>query len=92
MPNWQIFSDNHLNSRGFFVLIAHPEAGTHSFPAFPWQLEKTPGAIYGHGPLFAQHNREVFTELLDLDGAAIAGLYESGVTSDKPSFASGPNL
>ena len=92
MPNWQIFSDNHLNDRGFFVPIRHPEAGTHAFPAFPWLLEKTPAVIERHAPLFAQHNQEVFTGILGLDEAAIAALHASAVTSDVPSFAGGPTL
>ena len=88
MPNWEIVSDNHLNERGFFVPIRHPEAGTHPFPGFPWRFSRTPGAIYRPAPMFAEHNREVFAGVLGMAPEEIARLYEAGVTSDEPQFAS----
>ena len=92
MPNWEIVSDNHLNGRGFFVPISHPEAGTHSWPGWPWRFARTPGAVYRHAPRFAEHNAAVFGDLLGLDVAAVGRLYSEGVTSDAPVFAAGPGL
>ncbi len=91
MQNWEICSDNHLNGRGFFVPIAHPEAGTHAWPGFPWRLSATPGRVFAHAPLFAEHNAAVFSGLLGLSATEIAALYEAGVTSDAPVFG-GPIL
>ncbi|MGD9933912.1 MAG: CoA transferase [Dehalococcoidia bacterium] len=92
MANWEVLSDNHLNSRGFIIPIRHPEAGTHLFCGFPYRLEKTPARIHRPAPMFAEHNREVFSELLGLDESEIAALYASGVTADEPVYASGPGL
>ena len=86
MPNWQIVSDNHLNDRGYFVAVRHPEAGTHRFPGFPWRLEKTPAQIRMHAPLFAEHNHDIFAGLLGLSEDEIADLYESGATGDEPIY------
>lgn len=92
MANWEVVSDNHLNSRGFLVPIQHPEAGTHLFCGFPYRLENTPTRVHRPAPMFAEHNREVFAGVLGLDEAAIQALYTSGVTSDDPVYASGPGL
>ena len=92
MPNWMVVSDNHLNDRGYFVQIRHPVAGTHVFPGFPWRFEETPAAIARPAPLFAQHNHEVFTELLGMSAAGIEALYAAGATNDAPRYAAGPSL
>jgi crotonobetainyl-CoA:carnitine CoA-transferase CaiB-like acyl-CoA transferase len=92
MPNWEIFADNHLNDRDFFVRVKHPRAGTHWFPGFPWRFEATPASITRHAPLFAEHNREVFRELLGLSEDEVGALYANGVTNDGPIYAAGPSL
>jgi crotonobetainyl-CoA:carnitine CoA-transferase CaiB-like acyl-CoA transferase len=92
MPNWEIFSDNHLNDRAYFIRHRHPEAGTHWFPGFAWRFAETPARMYRYAPRFAEHNREVFAGLLGMDDAAIAALYEAGVTADAPDYAGGIGL
>ena len=92
MPNWMVVSDNHLNDRGYFETVRHPVAGTHVFPGFPWRFEQTPGAIARPAPLFAQHNREVFSGLLGISDAEIDALYAANATNDDPQYAAGPSL
>ncbi len=92
MPNWEIVSDNHLNDRGFFVPIRHPEAGTFPYPGFPWRLERTPARVWRPAPRFAEHNHEVFGGLLGMEEEEVAALYTAGVTSDAPIFAGGTSL
>ena len=89
MANWQVVSDNHLHDRDFFVRVRHPVAGTHLFPGFPWRFAETPAAIARPAPLFAQHNMEVFSDLLGMDEAAVEALYAAGATHDAPSYAAG---
>ncbi len=86
MANWEIVSDNHLNSRDYFVRIAHPEAGTHWWPGFAWRFERTPATIRRPAPMFGEHNREILQGVLGLGDAAIAALYEAGVTGDAPIY------
>ncbi len=92
MKNWEVLTDNHLNSRSFFLQISHPEAGTHLWPGFPWKLEKTPGEVRLPAPMFGQHNLEVLDGLAGLDVATVDALYREGVTSDEPNYLAGPGL
>jgi crotonobetainyl-CoA:carnitine CoA-transferase CaiB-like acyl-CoA transferase len=92
MANWEIFTDNHLNDRGFFVPVRHPVAGTQAFPGFPWRFETTPARVARHAPMFAEHNSQVFHDLLGLRPEDVAALYAEGVTVDHPVYAGGPSL
>lgn len=92
MPNWEIYSDNHLNDRDFFVQVRHPKAGTHGYPGFPWRFEHCRPAIWRPAPLFAEHNHEVFEGLLGLSGGEVQALYDGGVTGDEPIYATGGGL
>ncbi len=92
MPNWEIVSDNHLNDRGFFVPVRHPEAGTFPYPGFAWRFERTPARIFRPAPMFAEHNHEVLGGLLGLSADAVAALYDAGVTADAPIFAASTSL
>jgi crotonobetainyl-CoA:carnitine CoA-transferase CaiB-like acyl-CoA transferase len=87
MANWELFTDNHLNDRGYFVPVRHREAGTHHQPGFPWRFEATPLRIRRGAPLFAEHNTEVFRKLVGLSDDQIEALYDAGVTSDDPIYA-----
>lgn len=92
MANWELFSDNHLNDRGYFVPVRHALAGTRMFPGFAWRFEKTPAAINRAAPMFAEHNREVFAERLAISGPDFDALVAQGVTGDHPIYAAGPAL
>ena len=92
MANWELFTDNHLNDRGFFARVRHPRAGTHAQPGFPWRFEVTPARVWRHAPLFAEHNGEVFEDLLGMGPEEIEALYRDGVTGDEPLYAGGPKL
>ena len=92
LANWEIASDNHLHDRGYFVTVRNPKAGTHFFPGFPWRFERTPARVRRPAPLFAEHNKEVFSELLGMPDEAIRELYDEGVTADVPIYEGGPTL
>jgi len=92
LANWELFADNHLNDRGYFVPIRHDVAGTYSFPGHAWRFSATPAAVYRAAPMFAEHNAEVFGGLLGIEGAALEELVAEGVTGDHPIFAAGPAL
>lgn len=92
MANWEIFSDNHLNDRGYFVPVRHQTAGTYRFPGFAWRFEKTPAAVRMAAPMFAEHNAEVFGDLLGINTEELRRLEAEGVTGDHPIYAGGPAL
>ena len=91
MANWELFTDNHLNDRGFFVPVRHEVAGTYRFPGHPWRFSETPARVYRAAPMFAEHNDEVFAEA-GLSPDDIRALYDEGITSDHPIYAAGPAL
>ncbi|MCK9520762.1 MAG: CoA transferase [Dehalococcoidia bacterium] len=92
MPNWEIFSDNHLNARDFFVRQRHLKAGTHWFPGFAWRFSRTPTTIERAAPLFGEHNHDVFAGVLGMSPEEIEKLYSTGVSCDHPVYANGPTL
>lgn len=83
LANWQILADPHLFHRNFYIPIEHPVVGVYPYPSWPWRLSRTPARITCAAPRFAEHNRQVLTEI-GLPQVQIEALYESGVTSDTP--------
>jgi len=80
----ELVGDPHLEERGYFERVTHPEAGTHLHPGMPWKLSRTPGGIRGPAPCFAEHNDYVFGQLLGLSPDEVSSLAEEGVISTIP--------
>lgn len=79
-----LLDDPHLNARGFWETVTHPEAGTAPFLSRPFQFSKTPGATRRHAPLLGEHTEEVLREVAGMDAAEIAELAALGVTENNP--------
>jgi crotonobetainyl-CoA:carnitine CoA-transferase CaiB-like acyl-CoA transferase len=86
LANWQILPDPHIHQRGMYETIVSPVVGAYPTTTWPWRFERTPARLVRPGPLFAEHNREILKEA-GFDDAAIAALYESGITADEPEVA-----
>jgi crotonobetainyl-CoA:carnitine CoA-transferase CaiB-like acyl-CoA transferase len=84
LANWELLSDPHLHARGFYVPVPHPEVGVLPFPGMPWRFSRTPAAVRGGAPCFAEHNALVFRQVLGLTEEQIAELYATEVTADEP--------
>ena len=54
-----LVKSEHLNARGFFVEVAHPEAGKLKHAGAPYKLSKTPWEIRSPAPTLGQHNDAV---------------------------------
>jgi len=80
----ELAADPHLNERGFFEELTHPEAGTHRYPGVSWKMSRTPGRLRLPAPCFGQHNRYVFGELLGMSDEDIMRLKDAGVTAEEP--------
>ncbi len=80
----ELLSDPQLRSRGAWVEQTHPDAGTWEMESPPWRLSRTPGHIRLPAPGFGEHNSYVLRDVLQLDDAAIARLYEEGIVADAP--------
>jgi crotonobetainyl-CoA:carnitine CoA-transferase CaiB-like acyl-CoA transferase len=59
-------SDPHLEQRGFYETITHPEAGTHPYPGFLWKMSKTPSKVRHPPPCLGEHNEYVYKKLLNV--------------------------
>jgi crotonobetainyl-CoA:carnitine CoA-transferase CaiB-like acyl-CoA transferase len=90
LANWEVVSDPHLHQRSFFIYVNHPEAGVLPYPGFAWRLSRTPARLRRPAPLFGQHNREVFQDLVGLGEAEVEDLYAAGVTADVPEVYADP--
>ncbi len=78
MTNQDLAEDSHLNGRGFFVDLPHPEVGKRHHAGIPWRLSATPCAITAPAPCLGQHSREVLREVLGYSGAEIESLEAGG--------------
>ncbi|GFG51243.1 hypothetical protein CQY20_02975 [Mycolicibacterium agri] len=79
-----LLADPHLNARGFFRTVTHPQAGTHRYPGMPWLPANRPWRPPTPAPLFGEHNESVLTSLLDLSPNEVERLYSEGVIAHRP--------
>ncbi len=80
----QLLADSHLNARGFWEIVEHPEAGTHPYLSRPFKFSKTPGKTRYPAPLLGEHTEYVLRGILHLSEEEIRELEASGVTSNLP--------
>jgi crotonobetainyl-CoA:carnitine CoA-transferase CaiB-like acyl-CoA transferase len=69
-----LLHDPHLEARGAFVAVDHPETGPQVLYAPVWKLSDTPAEIRRPAPRLGEHNAYVFGQLLGLSADEIAGL------------------
>jgi len=74
-----LVEDEHLNDRGFFVRVAHPEVGVRVHAGIPWQLSGTPLSVTRPAPLLGQDNEYVVKEILGRSHEEYERLVTSGV-------------
>lgn len=75
----EVVKSEHLQARGFWQEVDHPEAGHYTMPGAPYKLSATPWSIRRPPPLLGQHNHEVYVETLGRGADEIARLQQSGV-------------
>jgi len=61
-----LWNDPHLRERGFWTKVEHPLLGEQIVIAPVWKYSDDPLEVRGPAPLFGEHNRYVFGELLGL--------------------------
>lgn len=79
-----LLQDPHLNARGFWETVTHPEAGTAPLLSRPFRFSKTPGATRSYAPLLGEHTEEVLREVAGMSDGEIAELAALGVTQNNP--------
>lgn len=75
-----VFTDPHLEARGFFVDLRHPTLGQVRSLASPVRLGRTPARLERAGPLLGEHSREVLASL-DYAASEIDTLVTAGVVA-----------
>lgn len=76
----ELVDDGHLNDRGFWVDVPHPElARSFKYPGPAGVYNNSPWRISRRAPLIGEHNEEIYCGELALERAELAFLAESGV-------------
>ncbi len=79
----EMHADPHLNERGFFIEVDHPDVGVKRYPGPMARFEVTPLVPpRGPAPRLGQHNQEVFQGLLGLDAEQYEHLREMQIIGD----------
>jgi crotonobetainyl-CoA:carnitine CoA-transferase CaiB-like acyl-CoA transferase len=81
----ELVEEPHLNERGLYEVVTHPETGTHPYIGMYAKFSKTPGSIRIPAPCLGEHNQYVLCTLLGLSQDDLAQLEESGVIGTTPS-------
>ncbi len=72
------YEDRHLNARGFFQELDHPDCGRHRYPGIVWKLARTPNEVRLPPPCLGQHNEFAYRELLGISDADYHRLEAAG--------------
>jgi formyl-CoA transferase len=75
----QVFNSVHLRGRGYFQIVAHPEAGEVEVPGAPYVLGHKPAATRRPAPMLGEHNGEVLCGSLGIGKEKLAGLRKNGI-------------
>jgi formyl-CoA transferase len=69
-----MFADPHFAARQAIVTVPHPDFGDLPMQNAMPRLSETPGAVRSAGPALGEHNDEIYSGLLGLDGDEITRL------------------
>jgi benzylsuccinate CoA-transferase BbsF subunit len=79
MSSKDLVEDVHLNGRGFFARLPHPQVGTQTHSGIPWILTNAPNGVRSPAPLLGQHTDEVVRNVLGYTDEDIAHLRDQQV-------------
>ena len=78
----QVFTDDHLNKRGFFWDAAHPVLGQVRQLGSPMRLSRTPVRHGNAGPRLGQNTRAALEEVAGYSAGEVEALAEAGVVAE----------
>jgi crotonobetainyl-CoA:carnitine CoA-transferase CaiB-like acyl-CoA transferase len=85
VPSFPVYSaadmlqDPHLEQRGFFAELPHPEVGVRRHAGRPWKLQARPTGISAPAPLLGEHTEEVLRRHLGLSVAEVDALRKAEI-------------
>lgn len=74
-----LLASEHLEARGFFVELEHPQAGRLRYPGAPYRLSQTPWKLQRPAPLLGEHNQEIYCGRLGYSREDLVRLRGMGV-------------
>ena len=80
------YDDTHLQARGYFQEVSHPEAGTHLMSGPIWKLSSAaaPEPVHEPAPCLGQHNGYVLGDVLGLSREALESMERDKVIGTEP--------
>ncbi len=75
----ELFSDPHFTYRNVLVEVDHPKRGRIKLLNTPFRFSETPAEVRTRPPLWAEHTREVLSDLLGYSDDELNGLFSDGV-------------
>ena len=75
----EVLSSQQLASRGFFIEVDHPEAGTFRYPGAPCKLSETPFRVIRPAPRLGEHNEEILNQRLGHTRTELVRMRAAGV-------------
>ena len=77
--NRDLAEDPHLNARGFFVELTHPEVGVRRHIGVPWRMSASDARVRRPAPCLGADTDAVLGEVCGYSAAEIARLREAQV-------------
>lgn len=74
-----VIEDEHLNRRGYWTRLDHPEAGKTLYNRAPLLMSETPLRMHSPAPLLGQHTYQVLTSMLGYTEEEVDVLAQQGV-------------
>ena len=78
------YEDPHLQARGYFQEVNHPDAGTHLLSGPVWKLDGASGPLHQPTPGLGRDNTYVLGRVLGLSDGALNSLEEKRVIGTVP--------
>jgi crotonobetainyl-CoA:carnitine CoA-transferase CaiB-like acyl-CoA transferase len=79
MNSKDLAEDPHLNARGFFARLPHPEVGVQTHTGIPWRLTDAPNGVRKAAPCLGADTDTVLREVLGYPDAEISKLKDQQV-------------
>ena len=77
-----LYENAHLQARGLFQEVHHPQAGTHLYPGPYWRLDGETPRIRLPATCLGEYNEEVYKGLLGIDDAGYVKLQQDLLIGD----------
>jgi crotonobetainyl-CoA:carnitine CoA-transferase CaiB-like acyl-CoA transferase len=78
------YDDPHLQARGYFQEVTHPDAGKHLLSGPMWKLSSEPDPLHRPAPCLGEHNSYVLGQVLGLSDAVLGSLEDENVIGTVP--------